>query len=104
MNNGRSVEPTMTFNPREHFQSPDWDVLTAPKIEGQFFERKVTTDREKLAEAISAFANSNPRGGLIVNGITDDGTIRGLDQFGNTKIQELLKCSLLVTHGIESKL
>jgi len=94
----------MPVNPRLQFESPDWTLLTAPRIEGQYFERKVTTDREKLAEAISAFANSNAEGGLIVNGIANDGTVRGLDQFGEAKIQELLKCVDLTTHTVETKI
>jgi predicted HTH transcriptional regulator len=94
----------MPLNPRLQFESPDWTLLTAPRIEGQYFERKVTTDREKLAEAISAFANSNPEGGLIVNGIADDGTIKGLDYLGEARIQELLKCVELTTHRVESKI
>ncbi len=94
----------MPVNPRQQFESPDWGLLTAPKIEGQFFERKLTSDREKLAEVISAFANSNPEGGLVVNGIADDGTIGGLDHLGEAKIQELLKCVMFVTHQVESKI
>ena len=93
----------MPFNPRQQFDAPDWQLLTAPKVEGQWYERKVTSDPEKLVQTISAFAISNPEGGLIVNGIADDGTIRGLDHLGEPKIQELLKCTILITHMVESK-
>lgn len=92
------------FNPRKQFDQPDWPVLTAEKAEGQYYERKVTSDPEKLAEAISGFANRNPQGALIVNGIEDGGNVKGLDHLGPDKLNQLQKCVTFVTHRVEQKL
>lgn len=91
--------------PQQLFESPDWKFLTAPKIEGQFYERKVTVDLDKIAAAILGFATVNREGGLLVDGIRDDGTVQGLDYLGEAKVQELLKCVDRVNlHGILTKL
>lgn len=92
------------FDPKEQYNNPDWELLSAYKIEGQFFERKVTADNDKIAEAISAFANSNPEGGLIVLGIEDGGVIKGLDHLGTDKISQLQKSSTHVSHQVNQKL
>jgi predicted HTH transcriptional regulator len=92
------------FDPRLQFEHPDWNVLTAPRIEGQWYERKASSEPEKIAEAISAFANSNPDGGLLVLGLENNGQIRGLDYLGQDKISQLQKSCTLVTQQTDQKL
>jgi len=47
------------------------DFLKSPNLEGQYFERKESQQPDVLARTISAFANTNPEGGLLIVGITD---------------------------------
>ena len=93
------------FDPRQQYEDPSWELLTATKVEGQFYERKVSADPEKVAEAISGFANFNPQGGLIALGIGDDGTLKGLDHLGADKIAQLQKATLqVVGHRVEQRI
>ena len=84
---------------REIFDDPDryFTLLTAPldsQIEGQSIDRKQTptpsgngvvqkSDFDNLVgqeiETVSAFANANRTGGLLVIGIAKDGRILGID-------------------------
>jgi len=61
--------------PREVYDAVDFDAirdfLKRPDLEGQYFERKEHRSPEALAQTVSAFANSNPEGGLIIVGVTD---------------------------------
>jgi predicted HTH transcriptional regulator len=63
------------MTPREVYDAADFDsirdVLKSPDLKGQYFERKEHRQPEALAQTISAFANSNPEGGLLIIGITD---------------------------------
>jgi hypothetical protein len=79
--------------PREVFENPRhyWSFLTRPKddeVEGQHFDRKqagklspdgtltgsqVNNIVQNVTECISAFANSNIEGGLLVLGIASNG-------------------------------
>ena len=85
--------------PREVFDNPDafWSFLTEPsddKFEGQHFDRKEACRpdtngtvsrsdlkclREEIKECISAFANKNVEGGLLVVGIASNGLVKGTD-------------------------
>ena len=76
----------------EFFQSADF--------EGQYFERKevridnknqISTLKDKIKQCISAFANSNRSGGLLVLGIADDGTIKGTQQVDEQTINSILQ-------------
>ena len=63
------------MTPRELFEISDFgsvrDVLKSPALEGQYFELKEHRQPDLLAQTVSAFANSNPEGGLIIIGIAD---------------------------------
>lgn len=79
-----------TLTPRDLFRFPDLTLLCAPKIEGQYYERKSTGNPARIAPEICAFANSNPEGGLLAVGLSDDGAIDGLDRRGDVSINKLL--------------
>ena len=88
-------------SPRQVFDDPlsHWNFLTQKSdddFEGQHFDRKeagqTSTDqitlrsqlrdvREEITETVSAFANKNVEGGLLVLGIASDGTACGIDHF-----------------------
>jgi ATP-dependent DNA helicase RecG len=63
------------MTPREVYDASDFhairDFLKSPNLEGQYFERKASQQPDALARTISAFANTNPEGGLLIVGITD---------------------------------
>ena len=76
--------------PKEVFENPEKFLshLQSPNLEGQYFERKeVRVDtktqrdsiKDEIIQVISGFANYNRDGGLLVLGITNDGTISGLN-------------------------
>jgi hypothetical protein len=72
------------------------DVLSLPAGEHDYFDRKSgrllasPDSREKLAKALSAFANSG--GGHIVIGVEDDGTFTGVTPLrGRTPTREWLE-------------
>src|SRR6266571_8724257 len=89
-------------SPRQVFDSPKdaWAFLTQPSdddFEGQHFERKVVGRpsigeaisktalegiRELVIKTVSAFANSNVEGGLLVLGISTTGDVIGVDHLG----------------------
>ena len=89
----------MEPSPRAVYDDPEsrWAFLTQPsddEFEGQHFERKEagrrTNDarktgsrlkqlREDITETVSAFANSNVQGGLLVIGIASNGDIHGVN-------------------------
>lgn len=65
--------------PRLLFEEARPDALRS-LTEGQYFERKGSrVDPRALAISICAFSNTDARGGLIIVGIADDGTIEGID-------------------------
>ncbi|NUO83036.1 putative DNA binding domain-containing protein [candidate division KSB1 bacterium] len=63
------------MTPREVYDATDFEAIRAflksPNLEGRCFERKEHRQPEALAQTVSAFANSNPEGGLLIIGITD---------------------------------
>ena len=72
------------------------DVMTLPHGEHDYFERKagqIVKDpafRDKLAKALSAFANSG--GGHIIFGVRDDGTFDGVEPtVGRTSMRDLIE-------------
>lgn len=76
------------------------DFLQSDDFEGQNFERKevrvdtenqISTLKDKIKQCISAFANSNRNGGLLVLGIADDGTIKGTQHVGEQTINSILQ-------------
>lgn len=76
------------MTPRVVYDTTDFeairDFLKSPDLEGQYFKRKEHRKPEALAQTISAFANSNPEGGLLVIGVKDDGKIVGVNRPAGT--------------------
>ena len=72
-------------DPKDVFDRPlqHLDFLQSGGFEGQYFDRKEIPTapsgrlKERIKACISAFANTNFSGGLLVLGIADDGTIKG---------------------------
>lgn len=88
--------------PKEVFKNPKkfQTYLRSRNLEGQFFERKeVRADsksqrdsiRDKIIQTISAFANSNRHGGLLVLGMADDGTIIGWNHVQEVNLNGILQ-------------
>ena len=97
-------------DPKEVFENyrQHWDFITANSdddFEGQHFDRKEVppirsngqVDRNdlkrfkttKVAACISAFANSNKDGGLLVLGVSNTGEIRGVNHLSESEINSL---------------
>jgi predicted HTH transcriptional regulator len=92
--------------PRQVYDNPTayWSFLTAERdidFEGQHFERKEAgragqhgtvskgdlkrLRHEEIAPTISAFANSNRDGGLLVLGVASDGSVAGLQHLDESQ-------------------
>ena len=89
-------------NPKKIFDDPlpYLNFLQSANFEGQYFDRKeicidsknqISMLREKIKHCISAFANSNRAGGLLVLGIADDGTIKGTQHVDEQKLNGILQ-------------
>jgi predicted HTH transcriptional regulator len=96
-------------DPRAVFEHPEqhWDFLTASddtEFEGQFFDRKeagrigenglVSSKKldgvlEQITGCISAFANTNKSGSLLVVGISTQGAIKGVNHLSDTQRSRL---------------
>ena len=96
-------------DPREVFEYPDqhWTFLTASadtNFEGQYFDRKEAgrvgqngclakneLDRvlDQIAECISAFANKNIAGSLLVVGISTQGEVTGISHLDDSQRSRL---------------
>ena len=91
-----TVHPMPEPKSKDVYDDPHhyWDLITVSsdeKFEGQHFERKQAgrldasgeVDRTELKElvlkTVSAFANSNREGGLLVLGIASNGEVKGID-------------------------
>jgi len=79
-------------NPAQH-----WSFITQARdtdFEGQHFDRKIAGQngadsqalqrqlrdvRDEITETVSAFANRNVEGGLLILGVSSDGSIEGID-------------------------
>ncbi len=102
--------------PKEVFNTPS-DYLTFltvdsdDRFESQHFERKEVgrngtdvTDsllksvRDGVKKTISAFANANVEGGLLVLGIASDGTISGIDHLSESQKNSLINFPTLLNH------
>lgn len=95
--------------PKEVFDDPvaHWSFLTINNdsdFEGQHFDRKeacrpdgngavssnhLTRLRDQVVECVSAFANSNTDGGLLVIGIVSDGTVAGTSHLNENQMNNL---------------
>ncbi len=91
--------PTPT--PKEVFDNPlqYLNFLQSDKFEGQYFERnevrleknQINVLKDSIKPCLSAFANTNKEGGLVVLGIANDGTIKGIQHVDEQKLNEILQ-------------
>ncbi len=92
-------------NPKDVFDYPleYLDFLQSDKFERQKFDwKEVRTDnnsqiktlKDKIKQCISAFANRNREGGLLVLGIADDGTIKGTQHVDEQTMNSILQVTL----------
>lgn len=112
-------------SPRQVFDDPSghWIFLTQcsdDHFEGQHFDRKeagqsgITPSvlrnqlknlREQIAETVSAFANSNVEGGLLVLGISSSGIVNGIDHLSEGQRNSLTDFATFIHHqAAEAKL
>ncbi len=87
--------------PKEVFDNPlkYLDFLKSTNLEGQRFDRKeIRLEKNKIRElkesikpCLSAFANTNKEGGLVILGIANDGTIKGTQHVDEQKLNEILQ-------------
>ena len=113
--------------PAEVFRDPGayWSFITAPQdndFEGQNFDRKQAGQtagtgplgkdefrklREHVVETVSAFANENRAGGLLVIGVSKRGEVKGVahltEEQSNalTNLGDVLKCQTASCHGYD---
>ncbi len=111
-------------SPRRVFDDPQfaWAFLTQPTdddFEGQHFDRKeagrpvgsaaisksaLDGIKELVIKTVSAFANSNVEGGLLVLGISSTGEVAGIDHLGEDQRNSITNLNtLLRTHAAEVK-
>ncbi|MDZ4345109.1 MAG: ATP-binding protein, partial [Candidatus Binatia bacterium] len=114
-----------TPSPRQVFDDPSshWTFLTQGSddyFEGQHFDRKeagqpganettlknqLRNVRDEIKETISAFANRNIEGGLLVLGIASDGNVSGIDHLSEKQKNSLTDIATLLHHqAAEAKL
>ncbi len=104
--------------PREVFDHPEqyWGFLTAAtdiEFEGQYFDRKevgqpgtsgkasdsrISDLKKQLQECISAFANANKSGGLLVVGISKTGEVAGIDHLTENQCNNITNINVLLVH------
>ena len=114
----------MKHTPREVFDDPysAWPFITSPSdavFEGQHFDRKqagnIQSDgsaskksvqelREAIVKTVSAFANTNEEGGLLVIGISSKGEVIGIDHLSEEQRNSLTNLDrYLRSHAAEIK-
>lgn len=102
--------------PKDVFDDPNayWGFITAPDdntFEGQHFDRKeagriisgkpgadIKGLRDNIAECLSAFANSNNYGGLLIIGISTKGEVFGIDHLTEDQKKDVTKLNDLLVH------
>ena len=87
--------------PKEVFDNPlqYLDFFQSDSFEGQFFDRKeiqigknqIKELKDSIKPCLSAFANTNREGGLVVLGIANDGTIKGTQHVNEQKLNDILQ-------------
>jgi hypothetical protein len=111
-------------SPRQVFDDPqaEWKFLTQPTdddFEGQHFDRKaagrpqggatiskseLTGIKELVIKTVSAFANSNVEGGLLVLGMSSTGEVLGIDHLVENQRNSITNLNtLLRTQAAEVK-
>lgn len=114
-----------TPSPRQVFDAPSshWAFLTQRSdtdFEDQHFDRKeagqpgadptalksqLKAARDEITQTISAFANKNVEGGLLVVGIASDGMVSGIDHLSEEQKNSLTDFAALLHHqAAEAKL
>ena len=101
--------------PKEVFDNPlqYLEFLQSADFEGQYFERKevridtsnqINTLKDKIKQCISAFANSNRAGGLLILGVADDGAIKGTQHVDEQTLNGILQVARdLSNHATQLK-
>jgi len=103
------LSPQVVFNEFERYLSK-FTVATDDDIEDQFFDRKeIRKDasgsvpsgdmgriRKAIKETVSAFANTNPEGGLLVVGISKEGVVVGIDHLSDNQRNSISRISDLL--------
>lgn len=99
--------------PRNVYDEPQtfWSYLTQPsddKFEGQHFERKevgkpqgadfLNDLRDLVIKTVSAFANSNVEGGLLVLGVSSNGEVYGVDHLTEVQRNNVTDLNKLLLH------
>ncbi|GAX46124.1 hypothetical protein NIES4075_71450 [Tolypothrix sp. NIES-4075] len=104
--------------PKEVFDCPEnyWEFVTASSdsdFEGQHFDRKeagrpdqcgnvgnsqIQKVTEQITECISAFANTNLLGGLLVIGISNKGEVKGIKHLTEKKLNNLLNINVILSN------
>jgi predicted HTH transcriptional regulator len=105
-------------NPKTVFNTPEdyLDFLTAPSdddFESQYFDRKeasragqdIKNFKKQIVETISAFANENKDGGLLVLGISKSGELKGIEHLSEKQINSLTDFRNVLRHqAIQTKI
>ncbi len=101
--------------PKQVFDNPlqYLNFLQSANFEGQFFDWKearvnnpnqISTLKRQIKEGISAFANSNREGGLIVLGIADGGIIKGTQHIDEITMNNILQVTRdLKNHATQTR-
>ncbi|MCY3723670.1 MAG: restriction endonuclease subunit S [Candidatus Poribacteria bacterium] len=101
--------------PKEVFDNPlqYLDFLQSGNFERQQFDwtevridtnSQIDSVKDKIKECISAFANSNREGGLLVLGIADNGTIKGIQHIDEQTMNNILQARLhIVNHSTATR-
>ena len=90
------------YSPKDIFDDPlrYLEFFQSAEFEGQCFGRKevridnksqITKLKENITRCISAFANSNREGGLLVLGVTDNGTLQGTQHVDEQTMNNILQ-------------
>ena len=105
-------------SPRQVYNDPAgyWAFLTQSSdedFEGQHFERKEVGQRgldqatlakslkkvrDEIKASVSAFANSNVEGGLLVLGVSSNGTVNGIDHLSEAQKNNLTDIATILHH------
>lgn len=75
----------------EDFEGQEFDRKQVGRIGAPADElkRHLSALRDKVMETVCAFTNGSPRGGLLVLGVADDGTLLGVDHLDEDAINRL---------------
>ena len=107
-------------SPREVFEDPaaHWSFVTQSRdddFEGQYFDRKeaarseingaVKTSsldnlRQHVCKTVSAFANSNVVGGLLILGLSSNGDLIGIDHLSETQQNDVCDLNKFLLHHV----